>query len=575
MDSETLISEFVLDDKFSKGAESATNVANRFAQAAEEAGAASHRAKPGFDAASDALGGGGFAGAARLATAELDSSTPILSEVVSVLKAVGIAAVGAGIAIAGFSYYAMQQAASLDALERSLNVYMGTAEETAKEMGRLREIARLPGLGVREAIEGSVALQAIGADARLAERALMSFGNAIASAGGGKDQLQGVIVALSQIVSMGKVTGDNINQIANNVPQIRDIMKKAFGTANSEEIAKKVGPQEFVLKIIAALELLPKVAGSAQTSFENMGDAMDQAITDIGDALNDALLPGLSKVADFVGFLSETGWFTGLTNQFLSFGKTVAEVLDPLLATAERVSGMATGNQGPLGFMRDAKDFPDLLIRGASLLAGAIQALPTGVRAVLTAIEANAQGITAFVNGVLDAINAVIKTLTGGVPITVQGFEIGRVGGGALAQPIAPIQAPSFSMPELGGYGEEAKKYASDLYDRFGSYKPSNDVLGDTSPGGFRDPEVAIADATARTAVATEEANKKLQDLHDSILGGGTTGTIAASRVAVGQALGGRGSRGGTPQQELVRAIENYVSSRIGEFRASEISASY
>src|SRR5690606_40078584 len=84
----------------------------------------------------------------------------------------------------------------------------GTAEAN-RQLDRLKDIARLPGLGFREAVRGAVqlnvALEGMNDRVALSNRLLTQFGNAIALTGGGAPELDRVIFQLGQIAAAGRV----------------------------------------------------------------------------------------------------------------------------------------------------------------------------------------------------------------------------------------------------------------------------------------------------------------------------------------------------------------------------------
>jgi tape measure domain-containing protein len=132
----------------------------------------------------------------------------------------------------------VQAAMAYDSQVRCLAAYAKNAQELQAQLARLQEIAKLPGLGLPEVRAGVLQLEAAGLNAQTAERALMAFGNALALVGKGKSELDGVILALGQIASKGSISAEEINQIAERVPQIRQVLVSAFGTASTEAIQK-------------------------------------------------------------------------------------------------------------------------------------------------------------------------------------------------------------------------------------------------------------------------------------------------------------------------------------------------
>jgi tape measure domain-containing protein len=186
--------------------------------------------------------------------------------------ALGLSAAGA--AVGGLGLLAIKEAANIESLKFGLNAVSGSAEETEKQLARLREVAKLPGLGFKEAIQGSINLQAAGLNADLAERSLKAFGNALATVGRGKADLDGVTLALTQISAKGKVSAQEILQLQERLPQIRQAMIAAFGTADTEALQKQgIGSETFISAIVAEFEKLPPITSGLNNQIENLRDA--------------------------------------------------------------------------------------------------------------------------------------------------------------------------------------------------------------------------------------------------------------------------------------------------------------
>ncbi|MEO0415251.1 MAG: tape measure protein, partial [Verrucomicrobiota bacterium] len=142
------------------------------------------------------------------------------------LKWLGISAgaVGAAEAI-GRAADALQQFANFQASVDGFEQIVGSSKEAAKEIAAIEQIAQRPGLSFKEALEGATNLRAVGFEAELSQNILANFGNALALVGKGKNELDGVILGLSQIASKGVVSAEEINQIAERVPQVRAVMQ--------------------------------------------------------------------------------------------------------------------------------------------------------------------------------------------------------------------------------------------------------------------------------------------------------------------------------------------------------------
>src|SRR5215213_7248360 len=126
--------------------------------------------------------------------------------------------IGVTAPLAALGVASVRSATQMDSLKRGLTAVAGSSAEAERQLVRLDEIAKLPGLGRVEAIQASIQLQAAGLSAKMAEKSLLAFGNALATVGKGKAELDGVTLALTQITAKGKVTAEEINQIAERVP---------------------------------------------------------------------------------------------------------------------------------------------------------------------------------------------------------------------------------------------------------------------------------------------------------------------------------------------------------------------
>lgn len=223
----------------------------------------------------------------------------------------------------------------IQALEKGLIAVAGSSEEASKQFKELREVAKLPGLGLKEAVQGSINLQAAGFSADLARRSLTAFGNALATVGKGKADLDGVNTALSQIASKGTISAEEINQIAERVPQIRKVMQEAFGTSNTEVLQKMgIDATTFVEKVVTELEKLPPVAGGINIAFENLSDSVLISLSTIGESINETFKveERLSKLAGFVEDLANK--FNNLspaTKRFIVIAAAIAAAIGPAL----------------------------------------------------------------------------------------------------------------------------------------------------------------------------------------------------------------------------------------------------
>lgn len=246
----------------------------------------------------------------------------------------------------------------------------GSAAAAERQLERMKDVARLPGLGFREAIQGSIRLQAVGISAQNAERYLKAFGNAVATTGGGKNELDRITTQLGQLAAKGKALAQDIRPIIEAAPAVGKAMRDAFGTVDTEAIQKSgITMSDFLNRLVTQLEKLPPVTGGAKNAFENLTDSMYRARVAIGDALLPSVVPlieGLAKILEKVKSVNpETvRWALAIAG--------VAAVAGPLVLVISSVTTAVTALSTAIGFGL----LPAIVLGGPVVIAlGVISAL--------------------------------------------------------------------------------------------------------------------------------------------------------------------------------------------------------
>jgi tape measure domain-containing protein len=226
----------------------------------------------------------------------------------------------------------IEAAMAYDAQVRALAAYQKNAEGLQAQLKRLTEIAKLPGLGLSEVMQGVLNLEAAGLSANLAERSVKSFGNALAQAGKGKSELEGVIVALGQISSKGKISAEEIGQMAERLPGIRLLLKDAFGTSNTELIQKMgLTAEAAIEKMVGAAEKLPAATAGFRVTFENLQDALVAMTRPVGTGLLDLFQAAANGGSRLLDILTQMGEQLGQVLSAVGRSGAIEEVLGALM----------------------------------------------------------------------------------------------------------------------------------------------------------------------------------------------------------------------------------------------------
>lgn len=198
--------------------------------------------------------------------------------------------IGVTLPLVGLATAALKSRGDLDQLERGLVAVTGSSAEAQRQLAQLREVAKLPGLGMKEAAQGAISLQALGFSADKSQKILLEFGNALAIVGRGKDDLNEVIRQLGQLGARGVVTADNLRPLIERVPQLAALIKKEFGAealSNPAEAFKKLGvsAEQFIDIVIKRFSEGARATGGLKNDIENFTDTLTVEFGRIGKEL--------------------------------------------------------------------------------------------------------------------------------------------------------------------------------------------------------------------------------------------------------------------------------------------------
>lgn len=469
---------------------------------------------------------------------------------------------------------ALNAGVSFDSLTRGLATVSSNAEDLTTQLSRLQEVAKLPGLSLEQAVRGSLALQTVGLSANLAERALKAFGNAAASSGGSSEDMAEALRQVSQIISSGKLQAEELNVIAERIPQARAALLQMFGTLSGQELqGRGLTAQQIVEGLIAGLERLPSVSGGAANAIENIGDAFQKALRPLGQGLVEALAAATPFIEGVLGELER---------RMRTVGEVIAAVArSGVLANAlKSFNGLLGGNLE--GFRTAVAGIAATLLTVVQNLPKTFTDLQQYAVALFETIGHNvretfrfAQEATrSFISGIGAAVSAVVKpllavmaalapsALTPVVSQLLNGLTGLKALGNFVFDPVAPPQyraAPSF--PGLNLLEGRDANLASIL----GAIRPLGLPEGLAFAGQGTAPAVPspmeerqntlLANIERNTANAANELSLRRQ-----ALGGGPLAQLGITPAELAAATGGRGlAPGETEYRAPISQMDNYL----------------
>jgi tape measure domain-containing protein len=263
----------------------------------------------------------------------------------------GIGRFVAGGALIMAGRQAMDTVVSMDRLTRGMTTLEGSAEAATARMQSLRDAARLPGLNFEQAVKGDIRLRSVGISAELSREALIQMGNALSLAGGTASDLDGVVLALTQIVSKGKVSAEEINQIAERVPQVRAVMKDMFGTADTEVLQKmNLDAETFVSTLVEGFGRLDRAQAGLDEKMNNFTASIKAATNAFAEGFvrggvegADAFGAALDRNIDSIGELGAAA--SSALGTAVDFIVDAGKGLGQLAWEAKNASGGHVGGQ--------------------------------------------------------------------------------------------------------------------------------------------------------------------------------------------------------------------------------------
>lgn len=142
-----------------------------------------------------------------------------------------------------------------------------------------------------------------------AEVAFNSVTAAIKATGGGAEQVDGALLALSQVFSKGKVSAEELNQIAERLPGTFTLFAKSAGMTGPElQKALQDGTvslNDFMKFVVTVGDKYTPIMDKLANSTQNAGERMKVSFANLRVAIGDALTPIGAGIQNTIASLSD------------------------------------------------------------------------------------------------------------------------------------------------------------------------------------------------------------------------------------------------------------------------------
>lgn len=332
------------------------------------------------------------------------------SKISGLSMAAGAAAViGLGVALGSVAQKAVGLASELEQNQIAFTTMLGSADKAQKMLSDLATFAASTPFEMRGLTDATKRLVAFGFSAESVIPIMNSVGNAVAGVKGGKDALDGITLALGQMAAKGKVSAEEMNQLAERGIPAWKMLAHAIGVSQPEamKMAEK-GAIDAATAISALVngmnkqfpDMMSKQAQTFGGAMSNLTDSVDQALSQIGKKLIETFQ--LTRLVQSMSLA-----INNLTTAFTSGGLIAA--LDVAFGPATKAAIIG------LGAAITTAMFP-ALIGTTSALGGVTAAIGTAVAsaapfiAVGLAIAAAAYPIIKNWAAIKDVVGVVFDT---------------------------------------------------------------------------------------------------------------------------------------------------------------------
>ena len=299
-----------------------------------------------------------------------------------------------GGALSALGIKAVGMAGDMEQARIGLTTMLGSAEAADKHLRELYDFAAKTPFEINGLIDADRRLMAMGFSAEEVIPTLTAVGDAVAAVGGSAELLDRVTLALGQMRAKGKVSGEEMRQLAEAGIPAWEMLADAIGTSIPE-----------------AMKLAEQGAIDATTGIEAILDGMNTRFAGSMEAQSQTIVGMWSNVKDNV------------TRSMIALGEEITDALDVrgILQTSLQALERFRAWLERGGLRQWWEDYKDTLVVVAGAIAGALTpavvALGTalwGALAPLTPfIAAGAALAGAFVllGGTMDDVKVALKTL--------------------------------------------------------------------------------------------------------------------------------------------------------------------
>lgn len=328
------------------------------------------------------------------------------------------------------------RASTLETLNKQFVALLGNAEQAAKLSQQVKDFSRITPFDLTGVATLAKGFLTIGTAADKIIPSIAKITDAVSLTGGGTAELERIQRAIGQVVSAGRLQGDELNQLAENLPglNIRQILADQLTGGNVAELVKlqeagKITGEQFVTGLMNGLESDPRLAFATLAAADSLRGRLDNLKESFADV-------GASFIQQISGPLKAS------MGQLQVVLQTVADFIkgeglsEGLLVFRDALKGAAIG----VGALLAAKGGVEVigligkLAAAAASPLGLISVAVIGVSAAFTALRGRSKEFDEAVNGAVERVLGLVGPAREVISSVADGAAalLGRISGPVL-----------------------------------------------------------------------------------------------------------------------------------------------
>ena len=192
--------------------------------------------------------------------------------------------------------------------EKLQNALKATAGSDILGMQQYQELKKLSseiGLNMSVAAKATLQLQAAGMSAADAFKTIRTLQNAIASGGGGSEELGRFIYGLQQLYASPKPLAEELGQLKEALPVTAKLLREAFGSARAEDLQKlNLSGKQVAETLLKMAETMPKMARGLGGELDALNAKFNNLKETIGQSSSQILKPAATGTSFLLDVLN-------------------------------------------------------------------------------------------------------------------------------------------------------------------------------------------------------------------------------------------------------------------------------